>query len=123
MNFQISEEQRIAVDSLREFLDKEIEPEFKDHGEGFIPKEKMRKWMMALSPFGLLNAPHPEEWGGCELDWVTHLLLFEEVAVTSMDIAVPILINVVGADLLVQHAPEKIKQKYLPGLLSGEKFI
>ena len=123
MNFQISEEQRIAVDSLREFLVKEIEPEFKDHGEGFIPKEKMRKWMMALSPFGLLNAPHPEEWGGCELDWVTHLLLFEEVAVTSMDIAVPILINVVGADLLVQHAPEKIKQKYLPGLLSGEKFI
>ena len=123
MNFQMSEEQRIAVESLREFLAKEIEPEFKEHGEGFIPREKMQKWLMALAPFGLINAPHPEEWGGCELDWITHLLLFEEVAACSMDIAIPIVINTVAADLLVQQAPEKIKQKYLPGLLSGELFL
>lgn len=123
MNFQMTEEQRIAVDSLRQFLDKEIEPEFLAHGEGFIPKEKMKKWMMALSPFGLGNAPHPEEWGGVGLDWTTHLLLFEEVAVTAMDIAVPILINVVGADMLIHNGPETLKEKYLPGLLTGEKFL
>jgi alkylation response protein AidB-like acyl-CoA dehydrogenase len=123
MNFQMTDEQRIAVDSLRQFLDKEIEPEFIAHGEGFIPKEKMRKWQMALTPFGLINAPFPEKWGGVGLDWETHLLLFEEVAVTSMDIAIPLVLNAVCADMLVQHASEKIKQKYLPGLLAGELFL
>jgi alkylation response protein AidB-like acyl-CoA dehydrogenase len=123
MNFQMTDEQRIAVDSLRQFLDKEIEPEFIAHGEGFIPKEKMRKWQMALTPFGLINAPFPEKWGGVGLDWETHLLLFEEVAVTSIDIAIPLVLNAVCADMLVQHASEKIKQKYLPGLLAGELFL
>jgi len=123
MNFQMTEEQRIAVDSLRQFLDKEIEPEYIEHGEGFIPKEKMRTWLKALAPFGLINAPFPEEWGGVGLDWETHLLLFEEVAVTALDIAMPLVLNAVAADLLVQHAPEWVKEKYLPGLLAGELFF
>ena len=123
MNFNMTEEQRIAVDSLRDFLDKVIEPEFVAHGEGFIPKEKMKGWLKALAPFGLINAPHPEKWGGVDMDWVTHLLLFEEVAVTSLDIGIPIVLNTVSADMLVHHAPEKIQEKYLPGLLTGELFL
>lgn len=123
MSFQMTEEQQMAVDGLRKFLDNEIEPQYLAHGEGFIPKEKMKKWQMSLVDFGLLNAPHPEEWGGMGLDWETHLRLFEEVAVTSMDIGVPIIINAVGADLLINNASEEIKQKYVPGLLSGELFV
>jgi len=44
MSFQMNEEQRMAVDGLHKFLDKEIEPAFKAHGDGFIPKEKMQQW-------------------------------------------------------------------------------
>jgi alkylation response protein AidB-like acyl-CoA dehydrogenase len=123
MSFAMTEEQRMAVDGLRRYLDDVIEPEFRAHGEGFIPREKMQKWMQSLAEFGLINAPREAQWGGLEMDWVTHLRLFEEVAVTSMDIAVPVIINAVGADLLASAAPEHLKEKYLPGLLRGELFI
>ena len=120
MSFQMSEQQQLAVDGLRKLLDKEIEPEFLAHGEGPIPKEMMLGWLKKLAAFGLCNAPHPEEFGGLGLDWVTHLRLFEEVAYSSIDIGLPIVINCVTADLLVQSASDEIKSRYLPGLLSGE---
>jgi alkylation response protein AidB-like acyl-CoA dehydrogenase len=123
MSFAMNEEQRMAVDGLRRYLDDVIEPEFMAHGDGFIPREKMQKWTQSLAEFGLINAPREAQWGGLEMDWVTHLRLFEEVAVTSMDIAVPVIINAVGADLLASAAPEHMKEKYLPGLLRGELFI
>ena len=123
MSFAMTEEQRMAVDGLRRYLDDVIEPEFMDHGDSFIPREKMQKWMQGLAEFGLINAPHDTEWGGLEMDWVTHLRLFEEVAVTSMDIGVPLVINAVGADLMANAAPRHLKEKYLPGLLRGELFI
>ncbi|WP_339673952.1 acyl-CoA dehydrogenase family protein [uncultured Zhongshania sp.] len=123
MSFQMTEEQRAATDGLRKLLDNVIEPEFLAHGEGFIPREKMSGWMKQLTEFGLINAPHPEEHGGLGLDWVTHLRLFEEVAYTSMDIAIPIVINIVGADLLIQGASQHLRDKYLPGLMNGDLFI
>ena len=123
MSFAMSEEQRMAVDGLRKLLDNEIEPEFRAHGEGHIPKQKMRDWMQRLAAFGLICAPHPEEYGGLGMDWVTHLRLWEEVGVSSMDIGIPIVINTVGADLLIHNAPEHIREAYVPGILTGEKFI
>ena len=108
MSFAMTEEQRMAVDGLRRYLDDVIEPEFLAHGDGFIPREKMQKWMQSLAEFGLINAPRESQWGGLEMDWVTHLRLFEEVAATSMDIGVPIVINAVGADLLANAAPDSM---------------
>ena len=122
MSFEMTEEQRMAVDGLRRFLDEVIEPEFREHGEGFIPRDKMQAWMQRLAEFGLINAPHDSHWGGLELDWQTHLRLFEEVVATSLDIAMPALINAVGADLLINAASEELKEKYVRGILSGELF-
>ena len=42
MSFEMTEEQRMAVDGLRRFLDEVIEPEFREHGDGFIPRTKCR---------------------------------------------------------------------------------
>ena len=122
MSFEMTEEQRMAVDGLRRFLDEVIEPEFREHGDGFIPRDKMQAWMQRLAEFGLINSPHDSHWGGLELDWQTHLRLFEEVVATSLDIAMPALINAVGADLLINAASEELKEKYVPGILSGELF-
>ena len=57
MSFAMTEEQRMAVDGLRRYLDDVIEPEFMAHGDDFIPREKMQKWMQSLAEFGLINAP------------------------------------------------------------------
>lgn len=123
MSFLMTEEQRLAVDGLRKFLDNEIEPIVQEYRDKFIPKEKMKAIQKELIQFGLTVAPHPEEYGGMGLDWQTHLMLFEEVAYTSSDLAVPIIINSVGADMLINEAPDHIKERYLPGLLSGDLFV
>ncbi len=123
MIFTRTEEQKMAVDGLRKFLDKEIEPIVADYKDKFIPRDKMQAIQKKLMNFGLTTAPHPEKYGGMGLDWQTHLMLFEEVAVTSSDLAVPIVINTVAIDLLLKLAPEHIKDKYLPGLLNGDLFI
>jgi alkylation response protein AidB-like acyl-CoA dehydrogenase len=122
MSMMMTAEQKMAVEGLRKFLDNEIEPKIRAHGEHFIPKNMMKSLVSALAEYGLIKAPHPEEWGGLNMDWVTHLRLWEEVAVSSLDLAMPILINVCAADLLINQAPGHIQQKYLPGLLSGEMF-
>ena len=123
MTMQMTEEQRMATDGLRKVLDAEIEPKLRAHGEKFIPKEMMKGFIKTLTEYGLIRAPFPEQWGGLEMDWVTHLRLWEEVGVSAIDLALPILINVSGADMLIRNASDSVKEKYVPGLLSGEVFI
>lgn len=120
--FQRTEEQVMAVDNLRRFLDEKMEPEVRTHGEGEFPREKLQAWTEQLADFGLTSSPHPENEGGLGLDWFTHLLLFEEVVYSSLDVAVPILINVTAADLMIRLAPQEIKNRYVPDLLAGKLF-
>lgn len=119
MGFIKTEEQQLAVDGLRRYLDDQLEPKLREFGDD-IPQEYLLEAYKSLVAFGLIIAPHPEEYGGMGLDWTTHLILFEEVVYSSLDLAMPFVINVVGADLLIQNATEAIKQKYLPGLLAGD---
>jgi len=123
MDFNRTEEQKMVVAELRKFLDNEIEPIMEEYRDKFIPKDVMKDIQKQLMNFGLTTAPHPEEYGGLGLDWQTHLMLIEEVTVTASDLTVPIVINTVAIDLLIKLAPEHIKEKYLPGLLSGDLFI
>lgn len=121
MPMRMTEEVQLAVDNLRRFLDNEIEPEIRpylDEGK-LIPKDKMIESLSALTEFGLIRAPHPEEWGGLGLDWETHLRLFEEVCYTSVDLALPILINV-NALRSYLTLPAPLRDRYVPGLMSGK---
>jgi alkylation response protein AidB-like acyl-CoA dehydrogenase len=120
--YRKTEEQQAAVDGLRRFLDEKLEPEIRKYDDQVIPDAKFREWAQQLSEFGVLTAPHPEEHGGYGMDWVTHLMLFEEVVYSSLDLAVPLLINVVAADLLIRLAPPELCERYVPDLLSGKKF-
>jgi len=123
MDFNRTEEQQMIVAELRKFLDNEIEPIMQEYRDKFIPKDVMKDIQKQLMNFGLTTAPHPEKYGGLGLDWQTHLMLIEEVTVTASDLTVPIVINTVAIDLLIKLAPDHIKEKYLPGLLSGDLFI
>lgn len=118
-----TEEQTMACDMLRRFLDDQIEPAYLKVKDAPFEKEVIQGFLTQLSEFGLTSAPHPEEAGGMGLDWSTHLMLFEEVGVTAMDIAVPILINVVGADLLLRLGTDEQRARYIPQLLAGETSV
>lgn len=123
MSLQMTEEQRMATEGVRRLMREQIEPEFLAYQEKSIPRQQMQAWLMQLVQFGLVTAPMDPRWGGMGSNWVTHLRLFEEVAASAMDIALPILINSAGAELLDKLAPEHLKARYLPGLARGELFV
>ena len=123
MDFTPTDEQRMAVESIRRFLDEKLEPEIRAHGECFIERPLMLIWSSELAAFGHISAPHREEWGGLDMGWLTHLLIFEEIAYSSLDVAIPGFINAVGAELIRRSASPEIQQRYLPGLVAGELFV
>jgi alkylation response protein AidB-like acyl-CoA dehydrogenase len=118
-----TEEQQAAVDGLKRFLAAEIEPVFsKEYRDAFVPRERMGKIVCELTRFGLISGAVSEENGGMGLDWLTMIMLFEEVATASADLSVPVLINSFGAYMVEQLAPQHLRERYLPGLVSGELF-
>lgn len=119
-----SDVQQMAVDALRRYLDAEVEPLFsKDYRDRFVPREVMVGVMRRLAEFGLVSGVVGEAHGGLGLDWPTTLMLFEEVVAASADLSVPVLINSFGAHLLEALAPPSLRERYLPGLLSGDTFV
>jgi alkylation response protein AidB-like acyl-CoA dehydrogenase len=117
-------EQLEAVESFRRFLADKIEPIVnKEYRDKFIPKEKMSELMQKLSEFGMVSGAVSEENGGLGLDWPTMTMLFEEVAACSVDLSVPVVINSFGAQMLEKLAPQHLRERYLPGLISGEQFV
>jgi len=118
-----TEEQQAAVDSLKRFLAAEVEPIFsKEYRDRFVPRARMGELMQELSKFGLISGAVSEAHGGMGLDWLTMIMLFEEVATASADLSVPVLINSFGAYMIEQLAPAHLRARYLPGLVSGELF-
>lgn len=111
-----------AVNSLRAYLDAEVEPLVRQYREKFIPKQTMLAIVERLVSFGLVVAPFPEDVGGWGLSWELHMQLFEEVCYTSSDIGLALSINAIGGQLLLK-APEHIRSRYLPLVLSGKALL
>jgi alkylation response protein AidB-like acyl-CoA dehydrogenase len=122
MFFQLSEEQRILKHSLRKYLDSKVEPVLRDNGEKHFSRETMQGFLKTLGKFGLGTAPHPKKWGGFGTDWLTHLIVFEEVVYTSLDLAIPGFVNAIAVEMIRQCGSDELKEKYLPETLSGELF-
>jgi len=118
-----SEEQQMAVDGLRRFLAAEIDAVFnQEYRDQFMPRERMERIMRQLAPYGLICGSVAEAGGGMGLDWLTNLMLFEEVAATSADLSTAVLINTFGAVFVDRLAPAHLRERYLPALLRGETF-
>ena len=119
-----TEEQGAAVDGLRRFLNAEIEPLFnKQYRDIYMPKEVMGGVMKKLADYGLVSGVIGTEAGGMGIDWLTNAMLFEEIAACSADLSIAVLINSFGAAMLEKLASPELRERYLPGLLSGESFV
>ena len=121
MDFSPTDEQRLAVDSFRRFLDVEIGPAVAGFGDEFVPKDAMRGLLRKLLPFGMGNGLIDEAEGGMGLDPLSVGLLFEELARVSPDLAIVALIQM-ESGLLLGAGSRALKETYLAPLLRGELF-
>lgn len=110
-----------AVENFRKFLSVEVCPVALEHADRFIPTERMRELTLMIAEFGLPGAAVRSQDGGLGLGYVTQAMLLEELMTVSADIGSCVVVNCGVAELL-STAPPHLRDRYLPGLLSGKLF-
>ena len=121
MDFTLTEEQQMIVDSLGKYAENELKPIAQQYRDQLIPKEKMLEIQQALVDFGVGPGVVSEELGGMGLDALTMGLLQFEVAKASPDLAITSLIQMTVGKLL-PLVPEHLREAYVGPVLTGQKL-
>jgi len=120
MNFDLSEEQQMVQNAVREFAQNEIAPVAREYDE----QEKFpREQLKGLADLGLLGMIIPEEYGGAGFDSVSYALALEEIAKADSSVAVIVSVtNSVCCYPILRFGTEEQKQKFLVPLAKGEQL-
>jgi acyl-CoA dehydrogenase len=105
--------------SVRAFVEKEVAPRVDEWEEaGQIPKTFWRR----LGELGFLGLEFPVEYGGAGGDFLSSVVLGEEMArCRSGGVAFSVLVHTdMSSPWLTRYGTEAQKRKYLPGIISGE---
>jgi len=117
MDFDLSEELIAVRDLAREFAEKEIAPTAaKDDKEKSFRGDLVRK----MGELGFYGTMIPEAYGGNGLGFLAMVLITEEIARAHSAMRVGINMQIGPALTLLQFGTEEQKQKFIPGLVSGE---
>lgn len=118
---EISEEQKMLRESIKEFIDKEVVPhrerfEQKDYA---LTEEVMRK----LGEMGVLGVAVPEEYGGLGMGFITTMLACDMASGANGSVATAYGAHTgIGTLPILLYGNEEQKKKYLPDLAAGTKF-
>ncbi|MDQ3077962.1 MAG: acyl-CoA dehydrogenase family protein [Pseudomonadota bacterium] len=111
-----SPEHHAFRDTVRRYLSDVIEPRLDAHErDGIIEREA---WQEAGAA-GLLCPQVPEAYGGLGLDFAFNAIVGEELSYLGSAAGFTLQSDIV-ADYLVHYGSEEQKQRYLPGMVSGE---
>lgn len=113
-----SEEQKMIQETLQDFVEKQVFPnvhEIEKQTEGVVPG-----LLEQLGELGMLGADMPEGYGGMELDTITNSLITETLGPSgSFSVAYSAHVGI-GMLPILYYGTEEQKEKYLPGLISGQ---
>jgi alkylation response protein AidB-like acyl-CoA dehydrogenase len=117
VDFDLSDEQRLFRHTLRDFTEKEIIPVASEwERTGRYPAEIVAR----LQELGLFGLNVPEEYGGLAADRVSYALAFEEIARGWLGAAGLFGPHSVACWLVARNGTPEQKERYLPGMASGE---
>jgi acyl-CoA dehydrogenase len=118
MDFEIPENLRIMQDTIRRFVNQDLEPiSQKVEEEDHIPEEIVQQ----MRELGLFGLSIPEEYGGLGIGTLGECLVYEELSKTNAAFRSRIgTSNGIGSMGILFDGTEEQKQKYLPKIASGE---
>jgi butyryl-CoA dehydrogenase len=118
MDFELSEQQRMVRDMVREFAVEKLRPGAGARDEaGQFPAEIFRE----LGALGLLGMLVPEKFGGAGLDPLTYVLAVEEIARADASVAVGMSVtNSVCQWPILRFGTDELKARVLPPLARGD---
>ena len=105
--------------SVRAFVEKEVTPHVAEWEEGGrIPRDFLRR----LGELGFLGLEFPAEYGGAGGDFLSSVVLGEEMArCRSGGVAFSVLVHTdMSSPWLTRYGTDAQKQKYLPGIIKGD---
>src|SRR3954470_7483863 len=120
MNFDLTDEQRLLRDTVREFALAEVQPvaEELDRTKAF-PYEIVAK----LGELGLMGIPFPQEYGGGGADTLSYVLAVEELARIDSSVCITMAAHTsLGTMPIYLWGSDEQKGEWLPRLCSGERL-
>lgn len=118
LNLDLTEEQRLVRDTVRDFAQAELAP-------GASARDEKQEFALAafkkMAGLGLTGIPFPQELGGAGGDSLSYILAVEEVARVCASTALSLAAHTsLGTWPIYAFGTETQKKKYVPKLASGE---
>jgi acyl-CoA dehydrogenase len=118
MDLDLPEEYQLLRDNIRRFVDRELIPINTKVEETRKIPESVIDQMKEMGLFGIVI---PEAYGGMNLSMVGSCVIQEEICRANLCYALYLSGNIgVGSGGILHFGNEEQKQKYLPGMASGE---
>jgi alkylation response protein AidB-like acyl-CoA dehydrogenase len=119
IDFTFTDEQEMFRKAAREFAESEVSPYIKEMEETGKPPEGLIK---ALGEAEMMAITVPEAYGGLELGYTARLIALEEISRVSVATAMMLQVFHLGIEPIIMFGTDAQKEKYLPGLASGERL-
>jgi butyryl-CoA dehydrogenase len=112
-------EQHTAIrDAVRRFAENEIAPVSEELWEAeAFPYDIWKR----AGELGFAGLPYPESWGGGGGEWLSYVIVLEELARVDCAIANSLMANSTVASLLSNYGTDEQKDRYLRPILDGRK--
>ncbi len=120
MNFDLSHEQELVRQTVRDFAVERIAPVAEElDREHRFPYELVAE----LAGLGLMGIPVPEAYGGAGGDTVSYAVAVEELTRIDSSVAITVAAHTsLGTMPILLFGTEEQKQQWLPDLASGRKL-
>jgi alkylation response protein AidB-like acyl-CoA dehydrogenase len=121
MIFELTEEQSLIRETVRDFAENELAPSAKERDE----EERFDRELMfdKLAELGLTGVIFPEEYGGAEADYLSYAIAIEELSRVCASTGVTLAAHIsLASNPLFKFGTEEQKQKYLVPLAEGSKL-
>jgi short-chain 2-methylacyl-CoA dehydrogenase len=113
----LNEEQILLRSTVRKFSEEHIKPLSRELDE---KEEFSYSLTQEMADMGFLGAIIPEQYGGCGMDYLSYIILVEELARVDSSQSVTVAAhNSIGSGPILYFGDEEQKKKYLPKLASG----
>ena len=121
MNFELTEEQNLIRDMVREFAEKEVAPSAALRDE----EERFDRALMfdRLAELGLTGIVFPEQYGGAGADYISYAIAVEELSRVCASTGVTLSAHLsLGTNPIYLFGTEEQKMKFLVPMAKGEKM-
>src|SRR5690625_566194 len=118
MNFELTEEQQMLRQMVRDFAEREVEPTAAERDE----EERFDRAIFdKMAQLGLTGIPWPVEYGGIGSDYVSYVIAVEELSRVCASTGVTLSAHISLASWpIYKYGTEEQKQNFLRRLATGE---